>query len=674
MARKRQLRILAECCVVALLGGLVLLGACNSPGGGGTAPADGGDETPAIVAGESIEVATQTVPTSGGTITVNRPGDPLDGIMIEVLDGTYSSPTTFAISYQPILEHSLPDGFEPVSPLIEIDNGGELADEPMGVTFPADLPEGYFGMAFFYNKETGALEGIPPLGQDSTTLTVMTRHFSPVLVTRIPIDKLNGVQKDTGFVPGVDTWQIKNWGSFISGGGNCSGMSLSAMWYYVHGKKINGEPLHGKYDAWALGTELKTPDFDLDDDSAIKLCSVVQKDLKADHHFDNLLNRYTWGTEVMEGDSLAFYSIAASLKAYDKEPVYLSVVSTADDRAHALVCYRIDNYTLYVVDPNDPANRDRRIVYTPGPTLAEGRLGPYKSAQSIWEILLNRQTTYDKIYFRGRTSIHNMVEIGKLWSDMESGTIGRGDGHFPDYRFLVVERDDSNNVTQTYELDPLNEFQSERQNIEIALDAPFEGRFHLYTFQSLPNAVAHSSKKDSLVSLIVDLQPGENLIGLHVEGMATWEDTYNEDGQIKTRNETGWRWAGFDWLKMTYEEEGHCTIYIPADPPGIGAGSWIIRGYDDAQCAGEMTGDTVWEFYSDGTIKEHWADEPFDNYTWEVTDSTITITIEEPSVGYTTIYEGTVSDDCCSIECGTGNTYGADWEIAETYWTGERRY
>ncbi len=40
--------------------------------------------TKPIVVGEEVEVTTETIGIEGGTITVSKPGDPLDGFKIEV--------------------------------------------------------------------------------------------------------------------------------------------------------------------------------------------------------------------------------------------------------------------------------------------------------------------------------------------------------------------------------------------------------------------------------------------------------------------------------------------------------------------------------------------------------------------------------------------------------------
>jgi hypothetical protein len=48
--------------------------------------------------GKAVEVASETIGTDGGVIKVNKPGDPLDGLTVEVPEGAYDNAATFTIS------------------------------------------------------------------------------------------------------------------------------------------------------------------------------------------------------------------------------------------------------------------------------------------------------------------------------------------------------------------------------------------------------------------------------------------------------------------------------------------------------------------------------------------------------------------------------------------------
>ncbi|MFH1110209.1 MAG: hypothetical protein V1790_13600 [Planctomycetota bacterium] len=642
----------------------LLLSACQGtfPGGDGTSPT----EKPSLTTGPPVQLTSMTVDATGGEISVTDDASPLAGFSVLVPEGAYAEPTTFRIAYEPILAHSLPSGFEPAAPLIDIDHGPTRAETPFGVAIPVEIPEGYFGMAFFYDRESGALEGIPCLAQNSRMLWVATRHSSSILPARVRIGTLDTLEIDTGFAPGVDTWQFQNWGSYISGGGNCSGMSLTAMWYYVYGKPIDNVQLYGKYDAWAVNSELKTPGFDLDDDSAIKLCSVAQKNLTAVHSFDSLLRNYSWGTDTMTGDAITFYSIAASFKAYGKHPVYLVVEDTNEGGSHAVICYRIDGHTLYVADPNYPTKRDRTISYTPGLTLAEGRLGPYQTVQSFWEELLGLRRSYDRVQFRGRTSVFNTVAIEKLWNDMAAGGIGQGE--FPDLQYLVVERDAAGNIARTSELSTLSPYEAKKASVEIALNVSFEGRFHLYKYESLPGVVADSSKKDEMEMLTVQLSPGENLIGLHVEGKAAWQESYRDGNEIKLRDRTGWRWAGFDWLMMTYQEEVNPTGACSTESA---AGAWRRAWDNDCDGVIDYEESEPRLYLADGTVST-FDGVVLEGYGWSVGEDNYMSFWTDDS-WFSSSDSATVSAGCGTMENGRSIYYSVVGSIdSASCWTARR--
>ena len=65
-----------------------------------TEPGDGGGSNSGnIQVGETVDVITsQTISTNGGKITVNKPGDKLDGLEITVPSNAFSQTKTFKVS------------------------------------------------------------------------------------------------------------------------------------------------------------------------------------------------------------------------------------------------------------------------------------------------------------------------------------------------------------------------------------------------------------------------------------------------------------------------------------------------------------------------------------------------------------------------------------------------
>lgn len=134
-------------------------------------------------------------------------------------------------------------------------------------------------MAFFYDKDSGRLEGIPIIDENKNSVTIVTRHFSHIVISSIAINYLLYLMRDeidSGFKPEIDDWQFTNYGSYISPGGHCAGQSITAMWYYCE-KTLNNEPhLCGLYDN--NGNE-KTPDLWKDDTLGYRFASTIQEDI-----------------------------------------------------------------------------------------------------------------------------------------------------------------------------------------------------------------------------------------------------------------------------------------------------------------------------------------------------------------------------------------------------------
>ena len=171
-------------------------------GGGDDSDSENGPDTGSIDLGDGMHLVTETIDPSGGTIRFDQPGDSLDGFQIEVPAGAYADPRQFDVSYSPISDHSFGDDFNPISPLISIENGDDYSEELMHVTIPIEVPEGQFAMAFIYDEVTGTLEGVPTIDLDENSITVATRHFSDFIISMIDDYLLMG-DIDSGFKPGT---------------------------------------------------------------------------------------------------------------------------------------------------------------------------------------------------------------------------------------------------------------------------------------------------------------------------------------------------------------------------------------------------------------------------------------------------------------------------------------
>ncbi|HPR30959.1 MAG TPA: PKD domain-containing protein [Prolixibacteraceae bacterium] len=404
--------------------------------------------------GEEVEIATQSIPSGGGTVLVNAPESEIDGMEIIVPPGSYKASRTFKISTAPITSDKLGANFNPLTPVIQVDNGGGYAETPMEVTIPVTLPEGEFPIGFFYNEISGSLEGLPLLNYFSTSVTVLTRHFmseseirsewdenlkgaplamnasANMLVASVNVNDLERKSIiESGFIPGTDDWEFTNLGSYKAPHGHCAGQSMTAMWYYYE-KKLNKEPaLFHRFDL--LNDKLKPSFMWMDNPLGYRFSSVIQNDF----NFDGWINSLWMQSYIPE---LTFKTFAAAMFVTG-QPQSVLIRNSQGEGGHAMIVYKVDynGGKLHIADPNYPNNRDFNtgVESIRTITLENGAFKPYLiglSAQS-------NSLSMDEIGFAGKTSYISWGQIGKRYSEVLDSTIGNvAPNTFPAYtiRFL----------------------------------------------------------------------------------------------------------------------------------------------------------------------------------------------------------------------------------------------
>ncbi len=108
---------------------------------------------------------TTGVEPSGGTLRIEKPESSISGFEIDVSEGAYPHAVDFAVHETAIESHTFGDDFNPVTPLITVENGGVWADIPVEVTVPIEKQDDELALGFYYDRELGTLEAIPFLDQ-----------------------------------------------------------------------------------------------------------------------------------------------------------------------------------------------------------------------------------------------------------------------------------------------------------------------------------------------------------------------------------------------------------------------------------------------------------------------------------------------------------------------------
>jgi len=367
-----------------------------------------------LTLGSPQALGSQEIDPTGGTIQVSQPNTPLDGLTIEVPAGAYSQTTAFELTVQPVEASDLGDEYSLLTPLINVENGDQYAEEFMVLTIPVQIPEGHFAMAVEYDPAVGLVDGWSVLAQDATSITVATRHFSSLFILSILKGELDG-NIDTGFKQGVDNWHYRNWGSYIAPHGHCAGQSLTAMYYYDH-LKGGGPGLYGRYDNYS-SNYAETPTMWGDDVQAYRLASTAQTKTNWDgrtRKFFQLMKT------KLNNDLMSYYALAFMMKMTG-QPQYVSIKSE-DGSGHALIAYRKYADRFYVSDPNWPQpNARRAIVYNRGTKTFESYFSGANAGETGKE--------YNRIYYNGKHEIVSPEELGLLWNQLMAAKVG--DGLFP---------------------------------------------------------------------------------------------------------------------------------------------------------------------------------------------------------------------------------------------------
>jgi hypothetical protein len=469
--------------------------------------------TGVVSTGPAIVVSSQIVESSGGSVRVQRAGDPLDGLELVIPAGSYPETRQVNISHAPVTNHTFGDRFNPVTPLIIVENGGQYSDELMTMRIPVDVPPDHFAMAFYYNEEDGTLEGIPTAGVESDSITIVTRHFSTLLVSIISNTVLDDLLKggiDSGFRPGADDWQFVNRGSFLAPGGHCAGQSLAAMWYYCEQPDGEDPFLWGLYDN--NGKNPATPDLWEDDSDGYRLASIIQDDID----WDSFANSFMFHLRGAS-DELAFKAFAYGMYLTG-EPQEVGIFSSAGG-GHDMIVYRVDSKGLSIADPNYPGNAERRIEYS------AGVFTPYNSGANADEIAAGNGKAYETIQYCAKTATVDWGLIGRRWNELKDGTIG--DDSFPQYE-VVVESDEG-------EEEPLADgYESQHREIRIRIngDVPIGARVFLDGVRIQPDTQGK-----------YELNDGNNLIGVSV-----WGDVANDPQNRR------YKYIDFQYFNVTYGE------------------------------------------------------------------------------------------------------------------------
>jgi len=450
-----------------------------------------------LTLGAETPLAAQTIGAAGGTIAA-------EGLQIQVSDGTLAADTNFDVKQAPITGSTFGGFVTPITPLYLIDEGGAVFNKPVTVVLPATIPDGKTAMAFSYDDASGMLTPLMPIAQDATTLTVAATHFSPVFGGLLDMTD-ESAPVDSGFRPGTDDWQFKNYGAYVAPTGICEGMNLSAIWFYLNRPLgTDAPPLHGPSDN--NGVSPRTPGLYWDDSYAYRFAASVQASPIGNWSMYSYLSDFH-GT----GDGKANYeAVKAAIKATG-QPQLMTIDTDARNALHSVIVVEVESNRLLVSDPNYPGPQDnpRWIPYDP----ATGKLGPYSSGKSSADIAANGVRIYTRFAYIPRATAAADATIAALWAEYQSKTAG--DSIFPKYDLEALAGTDEQGDNVWAPL--VDGYRTSEDKLTVRLSDPRGRDGVLMTVYSGTSSNEAASPGDEVT---VDLKEGQNPFGIFEEGHA----------------------------------------------------------------------------------------------------------------------------------------------------------
>jgi hypothetical protein len=228
----------------------------------------------AVASVTPVTLPPQSLPMSGGTVTLSRPGSPMHGLSLEVPPNAVRGATAITFGVQSAADIAVPPGHVRGGPLVQISATGAVLSEPLLLTVPIASEPGMLRIISVVDNARGRLTPLPAVDWDANGVTVALSVLDEaaqagaaaggssgvhnvntglgILTVLVPAAALEDAL-DTGFRPGVDDWDFPR--QRIAGIPNRSpgptvdpagAMVESASWYFTTHKPTDG-PLSRRF-------------------------------------------------------------------------------------------------------------------------------------------------------------------------------------------------------------------------------------------------------------------------------------------------------------------------------------------------------------------------------------------------------------------------------------------
>lgn len=538
---------------------------------------------PRMVTASSTNFVNQTIGAGDTTITVASPGSTLDGLEIQIPAGAFQAGANVRVDAAAISSHTLPIPYTLISPLIQIDTGGKIANTPILIKIPVTVPEGKMPIAFLFNPATGKLETLPIASKDINSVTIFGTNFQglPTIAGSRRADVFSSLKEgivitaissldvpDTqlgNFDHRTHTWSIPNYATTVATHGYCAGWSLTTLWSWKLGPN---RPISDEHYEWGTDNSsdpFNTPTIWQDNCQAIRFVSVVQRTGNLDKNLE--LGGKIWSSVDDRLTSLLF---RVGLKN-SGEPQIVQAWSSDLQSSHMMLVYHSEGNDLYVVDPNYPKSSDTKI------SVSNGKFSPYQSLNetySIFAFVGSSKAITEPDLSKGEAS------IGDYWMSFVDKRVGKDKGDrsellFPD----ITLQEGSPGQSEPKDLTSGAVVTSGRLSVVPKFDTSKFSDCGLRFFRKdgAGAGIAPEKTQSSGISVFnIPLNPGSNSIGIEIDlvrAAPKWEGNILRNGL----------WADFQWFDVWYLASPTNLKAIPGDrsvkltwDPVDGAASYTI--------------------------------------------------------------------------------------------------
>jgi hypothetical protein len=341
-------------------------------------------------------LAQGSIATSGGTITVNKSGDPLNGLTLTVPAGAYTS--TLDITIGSTSNKNLPtaNGIVPISPLVHVVTSvGGYAKGAITFKVPATVPANTFPVVVLYDSATGTLEPMTTMAYDGSSVTAITGHLSQPTTPSLSASRVSGrlfgaatasttqpeslfvafgvyaipvsvldQDWDTHFRPGTNDWEMRSFPTEPVPSQPILGIAATELWYF--NSQASPAPLNGRFAA--------VRNEPLSDTIGFHWTSLIDNQVSGEVN-SFLISAYSAHTtgpgnrDSLQFDNIRAYFALPTLNGGRPLPVFVEVQSTTF--FYYLIAYRATGGQIFVSDPVSPGDSSRFIQ------LGSGGMLPY---------------------------------------------------------------------------------------------------------------------------------------------------------------------------------------------------------------------------------------------------------------------------------------------------------